>query len=121
MSFKTCGACGGEWENRNAFLSDPQLEVAGYQANFQQLEMGLFLFSHMAPDCGTTLAVRSGEFTDLYHGTIWQERRTGAADCPGYCLHKTELRACAAKCECAYVREVIEIVRTWPKQGGKAA
>jgi len=92
------------------------MELNGYQVNFQQLEAGLFLFNHIAPECGTTLALAAGEFADLYTGPIWKERLTGAGDCPRYCLRKSELRPCPAECECAYVRSILDQIRHWPRK-----
>ena len=37
-------------------------------------------------------------------------------ECPEFCLHKSELRPCPAKCECAYVREIIQVIKDWPKK-----
>jgi hypothetical protein len=45
-----------------------------------------------------------------------EERKTGTEECPGYCLHQDELQPCPARCECAYVREIIQIIRNWPKR-----
>lgn len=94
-------------------MEDPSPKFVGYQVNFDCLEEGLFLFNH---DCDTTLAIRTGIFKDLYHGPIFSERLTNTDECPQYCLHKSELRPCTAKCECAYVREIIQIIKDWPKK-----
>ncbi len=45
----------------------------------------------------------------------FEERKTSGEDCPGYCLHETELRSCPAHCECAYIREIIQRIKTWVK------
>ena len=111
--FKTCPCCGYQWETRDQFLADPQVIPKGYQVNFDNLEMGLFLFDHGV--CGTTMTLFAGAFASLYDGTIWKTRLTGGAECPGHCLRSNELDPCPARCECAYVREVLNIVRTWKK------
>jgi hypothetical protein len=107
-SFKKCPNCGVEWSKRTSFLEDPALELIGYQVNFKELEAGLLLFNH---SCHSTLAVPAHQFADLYDGPIFAERATGSEECPEYCLHQDELRACPAQCECAYVREIIQVVR----------
>lgn len=112
-AFKKCPRCNAVWRTQEAFLADPSLELAGYQVHFEELTLGLFLFNHA---CGTTLAVPAGDFRHFYDGTIFAERLTGTETCPRYCLHETELRRCPAKCECAYVREVLQIVHNWPKR-----
>lgn len=110
---KRCTCCGHLWHTREAFLGDPQLAVIGYQVNFDDLLLGLFLFDHLA--CGSTMALPAGLFRDLYDGPVYAGRATGTDDCPEYCLRKGELGPCPAKCECAYVREVLQIIRRWPK------
>jgi hypothetical protein len=115
-SFKKCSSCLAVWTDREAFLSDADLTVVGYQANFEQLGAGFFLFEHGRKNCGTTLAIDAGRFTDLHEGPIFRRRQTGSEECPGYCLRKTALDACTLECECAYVRGVLQVVRTWPKR-----
>jgi hypothetical protein len=109
--FKACANCGFVWPSRAAFLADPALEVIGYQVNFEELRLGLFLFNHT---CRGTLSVAAGVFWDLYQGPIYKERATGGECCPGYCLFREELKACPAKCECAYVREILQILKSRP-------
>jgi len=110
--FKKCAKCQTVWESRDAFLQDPDLDIVGYQVSFSDLNEGLFYFNH---SCKTTLAIYAGEFTDLYHGPIFGNRATGTEECPGHCLHKSVLRPCPVKCECGFVREVLQIIRNWPK------
>ena len=112
--FKQCAVCGGEWISRTQFLSDPKITVIGYQANLDALLLGPLLFNHI---CGATLAINAEEFRDLYHGPIYGDRLTGSDECPGYCFDHTELARCPARCACAYIREIINIVRGWPKVG----
>ncbi len=112
--FKQCKMCEETWRNYHDFLSDPYISLAGYQVNFEALEAGFFLFNH---SCHNTLAIPAEAFTHLYDGPIFKERATGSDKCPGYCLDKCQLQPCAAECECAYVREVLQIVKKWPKEG----
>jgi hypothetical protein len=107
--------CQRAWETRADFLADPHLGIIGYQVAFSKLAEGFFLFNH---SCGTTLARPVGEFQDLYDGPVIAHRATGSDECPGYCLRRGELRPCPAECECASVREIIQIILNWP---GKAA
>ena len=103
--FRQCKICNWQWESRDSFLADDKIRLIGYQTNFVQIDKGLFLFNH---SCEGTLAVPVNEFADLYDGPIYQENRTGSDECPGYCLYESELRPCPAKCNCAYVREVLQ-------------
>ncbi len=117
-SFKVCSMCKQVWQRRSEFLADPAIRAIGYMVNFQHLKLGLFCFNHEAPGCRTTLVVEASHFADLYVGPIFTQRLTGTADCPGYCLHKDDLRPCPAPCECAYVRAVLDEVTQWKKAGG---
>jgi len=104
-SFKTCSCCGQVWGTRDAFMADPGTELIGYQAFFEALELGLFLFNHA--HCGTTMALQAEAFTDLHTGPVFSERLTGERACVGYCLQRNELdraptpasaRGCATCC-----------------------
>ena len=111
--FKRCTFCGYRWQSRKDFLKDASTDLIGYQVNFDNSILGLFLFNHLS--CGTTLGIPAAEFKDLYRGPIYSEKLTGTAQCPEYCLHENQLDPCPVKCECAYVREIIQIVRNWEK------
>lgn len=112
--FKICPSCKTSWNTRDDFLDDSSLAINGYQVNFDDLESGLFYFTHAS--CGSTMALKTDAFEDLYGGPRFQESLTGSDECMGYCLKKSEFRPCPAKCECAYVREVLQIIKNWPKK-----
>ena len=103
--FKTCTMCEQIWKTRDDFVNDPDIDIVGYQVNFKELTTGLFLFNH---SCGTTMAIPVKYFDDLYKGPVFSDRKTGSNQCPGHCLYGQDLEPCAAKCECAYVREIIQ-------------
>ena len=103
--------CGFVWSTRSAFLEDPALELIGYQAHFEDLKLGCFLFNHT---CKGTLAVQAEAFWDLHRGPVFMERATGSDQCPGYCLHQDVLAPCLAHCECAFVREILQVIKNWP-------
>jgi len=111
--FKQCKRCGYEWATRESFLTDRAINVIGYQAHFEELQLGLIFFNHK---CRTTLTIHADQFCDLYDGIIFQKRATGSDQCPGYCLDTHELSPCPAQCECAYVREIVKIIKFWPKK-----
>ncbi len=110
--FKECSSCKKKWTRRKHFLDDPDLEIIGYQADFRELTEGLFLFNH---SCGTTIAIKAQYFVDLYDGPIFQDKMLGSDACEGFCEVRDNLLSCSNKCECAYVRETIQIVKNWPK------
>jgi len=47
----------------------------------------------------------------MHTGENYTERRTDQEDCPGYCRNEKFLGRCEAKCECAYVRNIIQVIR----------
>ena len=103
-------------EGQGKFLKDPLLEIMGYQADIENLEYGLFLFNHNEKDCGSTIAIRVREFKDLYDGPVYSQCLLGTEECHELCLHKYNLKPCPAKCECSYVRDLVQIVKNWEKQ-----
>jgi hypothetical protein len=109
--FKSCPSCNQSWDSRENFLADSTLELVGYQVHFKSLEQGLFLFNHLS--CKTTISVKSESFANLYNGPIYTKNMLGTDSCPEHCLFKTNLEACPAQCECNYVREIIQIIKTW--------
>ena len=111
--YKKCTCCEYPWFSREEFLGDNKLDFVGYQVNFSNLELGFFLFNHLT--CKSTIAVHAGLFKDLYDGPIFSERQTNTENCSGYCGDRDALGPCDAECECAYVREIMQIVREWPK------
>ena len=110
--FKRCTNCETKWADRDDFLSDPDVVIIGYQVDFEDLRLGYFLFNHMS--CKTTMAIHSVFFIELYRGPVFTQPKTGSSECPEHCLHKDDLEPCAAACECAYVRDIIQIIRRWP-------
>ncbi|WP_108652709.1 hypothetical protein [Dongshaea marina] len=116
QSFKVCPMCSQTWNNRDVFLQDPALTLNGYQADLEQLDEGLFLFTHDKDGCHSTMAVEVRDFKDLYTGENYQKSRSEIADCPGYCDDKHELRGCDHPCEAAFARELISIIQDAPKK-----
>lgn len=112
--FKQCPHCAEVWPDRPALLEDPDVELVGYQSWLPDSVVGMFLLNHIA--CGTTLAIDANEFTDLHDGPVYAERLAFTDSCSGLCQDWSQLDACPQKCECAFVREVLQIVRNWPKQ-----
>lgn len=106
--FKLCPKCGNEWKSQDALLDDAEVELIGYQAHFEELTAGLLMFNH---SCGTTFSVQVEEFSNLKTGPIFTERATGTESCPGHCNHKNNLEPCPAQCECAYVRDMLQVIK----------
>jgi hypothetical protein len=98
----------------DALLGDPDIELAGYQPSFEDLESGLFLFNHRS--CASTLAIAAREFRPLYGGPVLASRSAQPDACPSYCQHQSDLTSCPVECECAYVRDVAEAIRNWRKR-----
>lgn len=111
--FKKCPMCAAVWLNRDQFLRDRRLELNGYQADFDNIENGLFFFTHNVASCFSTMGVMAGEFFDLNPGVRFSEKKKGSEECPGYCLKKDDLDSCGVRCECAFVRDVISIIQKY--------
>ncbi|MCF8069698.1 MAG: hypothetical protein K9L30_14055 [Desulfobacterales bacterium] len=109
---KKCPVCSFRWADREQFLSDPDIESIGYQFHFKNLQHGYFLFNH---SCKGTLALPVSIFTDLYEGPVFSEKLTGSDECLNLCFDQFNVDPCPAKCECAFVREIIQIIKKWPK------
>ncbi len=110
--FKRCGCCSASWGSRSDFLSDPEVELVGYQMHCRELLAGFFLFNH---SCGTTLCIPAAAFRDFYDGPIFERRLPESGECPGFCIHPESLERCPAACECAFVREILRTAGRWPK------
>lgn len=106
--YKECSECRQSWNDRDHFITDSRVRLTGYRVDFADLGNGRFVFEHL---CGAILTLAVDELADLYGGSIYEERRTGTADCPGYCLYENRLDPCPARCECAYVREMLQFLR----------
>lgn len=109
--FKICPMCAAEWRTREAFIEDSSLELNGYGADFEKLELSLFYFTHRKEGCYSTLTLEAKAFQSLYSGKKYSGRRTGEDDCPGYCFDKEQLNRCDAFCECAFNREILAIIK----------
>ncbi|MDD9304145.1 MAG: hypothetical protein HUK40_18070 [Desulfobacter sp.] len=113
--FKICRTCGHQWKTREAFLSDPAIEVSGYQFFFENLKQGLFLFNH---SCGTTLSIEADLLLDLYDGPFHPDRNPASdRKCPGRCLNNNILNPCSDECRCAFISKTLEILKQWTRKG----
>jgi hypothetical protein len=108
--FKTCPKCRTSWASRNGFLSDNLIKLNGYQVSLSSLEKGLLLFTHEAFSCNSTMGIYVTEFNDMYTGTRYTESKALTTECPRYCFDEKRLERCDAKCECAFVREIISTI-----------
>jgi len=97
--FKKYPNCGHIWHDRESFLADPEVQLNGYQANFENLKLGLLLFDHQK--CRATMAINASDFRDLFDGPVFEKRKTNTDEYPGYCLRPKELARCPVECECA--------------------
>ena len=117
--FKKCTCCDIPWFTRDEFLQDENIALVGYQANFCQLELGYFLFNHLT--CESTIAIHAGLFKDMHAGPVFSQRLTGTEVCQGFCEDTEAIEPCEAQCECAYVRDIMQIIRNWPKEAYQLA
>lgn len=114
--FKVCPACSEKWDMIEALLTDPLIELVGYQVNLDVLDEGLFYFLHHREGCGTTMAIPVAAFkglSDLPFLAPSAANRPGG--CPGLCLKEGELGACPQECECTWVRDIMQTILRWEK------
>jgi hypothetical protein len=112
LLFKSCPKCSKGWESRTDFLSDDLVGLIGYQVSFEELETGLFLFTHHEPDCLTTMAVCVSRFLDLFSGARCPETKALSRECPRFCLDQNNLNKCLVVCQCSFVREIMQAIHS---------
>jgi len=109
--YKACTLCGYEWQTLQSFVQDCNLTVNGYQACFEKAEEGLFLLTHVCPQCHSTLAVRASDFTHWDTGSRPGLLNMGKETCPGRCLNNDDLEPCTAECSMRWVRDVLQYLK----------
>jgi len=113
--FKICPSCEHVWPTLEEFLADPDLLLAGYQVHFDDLEAGLFLFTHTQEDCHTTLALVVKDFVSLSQRPILNKRTVQPAGCENLCMRQGAFDPCPIECECSWVREILQKIKGWPR------
>ena len=116
--FKTCTLCETRWASRNAMMADPDVALLGYQAFSKDPVEGMLLFNHLT--CRTTLAVKVRSFQDLRQDGGQTRTLAGTDACSGHCASTTNLETCTRPCRGAWVRQVLQTVKTWPKSARPA-
>jgi hypothetical protein len=114
--FKACSGCPSRWETLEGFLSDPDILLAGYQVHPNDLEGGLFFFTHAKEPCFTTLAIPVTKFLSLNDRPLVGERNHQLCSRSEFCQHQNDLSPKPKKCECIWVRELLQIIQSWPKE-----
>lgn len=109
--FKKCTMCSTVWKTQNDFISDLQVNIIGYHADFEHLDLSQFYFTHMKEGCFSTITIEAGDFFNLYSGKRYSGRKAGEEGCPRYCLDENQLSRGDNMCECAFNREIIHIIR----------
>lgn len=120
VPFKTCPNCKQVWPTMEDFLSDPEWIMNGYQVHFDDLEGGLFVFTHVRKGCYTTLAIKVKKFICLTNHPILNKRTVQPAGCTNLCMREGALEPCPIACECSWVREILQIINTWPKAASES-
>jgi hypothetical protein len=111
MPFRECPKCRHLWPDGESFLSDSSLRFLGYQVNYEELNDGLFLFVHHIPSCGTSLAVKPGDFINMHKWPVFGDCLANTEQCAGHCPNVDDLNPCPQPCNCAYVRDIMQGVK----------
>lgn len=114
--FRKCTGCNELWGDRGEFLSDPMISFLGYQATFDNMGMGYFLFNHLERKCLTTIAIPTDMFLDLCvpgkHDVDLPIEK-----CHENCTHHGDFKACTRQCQYGCLKEIIQNIKKWKKQG----
>ena len=115
MCFKTCSKCGFVWPERASFLIDPNLRLIGYQADFEELMAGIFLYS-------TTFAKRLSPLeqttSKIYTTARCLLKGWKAVTSAGVTVCTKMIYAHIPRnVNVQYVREIVQVILNWPKQG----
>jgi hypothetical protein len=108
--FKICTKCEYAWRDIDDFLKDPAICLAGFQANIEETEPGLYLFNHILEgnQCDTTLSVDVETFLSLYKGTMFMDIKFKSPQCEGHCTRVEDLSRCPVECKNAVAREIMQ-------------
>jgi len=111
-AFKTCPNCKHIWPTLEAFLADPLLDLAGYQVHTNDLEGGLFFFTHHQEGCFTTLSIPVTAFLSLNNSPLLAKRDEQHCIGSEFCVHQDDLSPRRpVKCECIWVREILKTIK----------
>ena len=110
-SFKTCTTCSYHWDSLSDFIRDRNLELNGYQAAFNDAQEGLFLLTHNAAGCGTTLAIPAKSLISLYEGPEHMIHMAFTDRCDGHCMYENDYKPCFNECDMKWARDIIQILR----------
>jgi hypothetical protein len=108
-SFLVCDMCGSTWQTRDDFLDDMDIHFIGLQPAATPDKYGLFLFSHLQPDCGTTMSLG---VSDLENSVPEPRRRSANryAERPWFCLWPASM-PCPPTCTCESSQIIVDALK----------
>jgi hypothetical protein len=120
---KQCTTCSTQWLTLQQLVEDRNLKIEGYQACFGDADAGLIILTHKTRTCGTTLVLPARVFRPLIAGCLPEAHMTLSTPCPRRCSRPRDFEACQVKCDMAWVREVLGLLRRheWPEHLRRAA
>lgn len=110
-AFKVCSACAHRWAQLEDWMQDENLYLNGYQASFDDVHEGLFLFTHTVEGCGTTLAIPAGKFRALYDGPAHPGSLAFTEKCNNHCVHEDDFESCNNECRMKWIRDILQILK----------
>jgi hypothetical protein len=109
-AFQTCGACRYSWSTWDAFVTDPEVRLRGFQAVIHMPDINLLVFEH---GCGSSISILTRRLRYLLprrsDGPTIRLLKT--EQCRGHCLVLGDMEMCDAPCSNAPDRELIRIVQ----------
>lgn len=108
--FKVCNKCKKKWEMREAFLSDENIRLTGYQAYMTSTKGGVLFFKHLGNskmNCGIDIGINVSKFSDLYDQSLCRDVLYQSKTCNGFCTQVNNLKVCSNKCCNAEIRKMV--------------
>jgi hypothetical protein len=113
VCFKHCPTCNVLWRQQSQFLSDPEVKFLGFRPAATPESLALIVFNHAR--CDTRLTFTLETFAELTVFPILCASCAITHKDTDYCLAGASGRPCPALCICAFVHNVSESIRAWPK------
>ncbi len=110
QDFARCGSCHARWPSWEAFVTDVDVRLLGFQGYAPVPEANLLVFEHR---CGSTVSIRTARLRHLLPemDTDGLPSLRGTEQCPGHCRSLDDMGMCDLPCAHARERELIRIVR----------
>jgi len=115
--FRICPGCDHVWNTRSDLMNERDLEFTGFQTFPVMPEKGLFLLTHLKPNCHSTFSVPIVRMVDLPTDLNNRPLNWRKQGCGGHCGRISDLSGCNAPCRNAPARQVAAALRDLLNRG----